>query len=483
MTARIAALVPSLERYVAKGMQSFDDPGLAIGIVNGDRLVYAKGFGVRRKGGEPVTTETIFQIGSTTKAFLATTIAIGIDRGKLAWDDRVVDLFPDFQLKDAWVTREFRVFDLLAQRSGLPPSANDLVGILGADQAAMIRSLRNVEPVSSFRSTFSYTNITHLLAQDVVAKRFKAADWYGIVEAEIFTPLGMKDSSFTAQAIEDAPNHSQGYRWTPEGSVEVPFTQIFPYNFGGAGAINSSVEDLAPWVRLHLAGGVFEGKRIVSAANLAVTKTPRIAITDKLSYAMGWVVQVTPNGPIVWHNGGTPSYGAYIGTALDKDVGVIVLTNETNVGLPDAVGEWVLDRLMGNPDVDHVAAKLEAAKAKAAADQKPLAELAMRRPPPSLASLAGVFSNPDFGDVEGVASGDALILELKATGAKLRLEPRDGDVFAVTLKPEGRFAAVAANFGPLPLGLAQFLVDEHGRLDRFVLATIDGAQSYTFVRR
>ncbi len=105
-------------------------PGLAIGIVVGDKLVYAKGFGVRSKSSSvPVDTRTIFQIGSTTKAFLATTLAIMVDRGKLRWDDRVVDLDPDFQLRDPWVTREFRVFDLLAQRSGLPPYVNDGLGM------------------------------------------------------------------------------------------------------------------------------------------------------------------------------------------------------------------------------------------------------------------------------------------------------------------------------------------------------------------
>ena len=158
MEPRVKALIPDLEAYIQSGMKAFDTPGLAIGIVTGDRLVYAKGFGVRSKAaGAPVDSRTVFQIGSATKTFLATTIAIAVDRGKLHWDDRVVDLDPEFQLKDPWVTREFRVFDLLAQRSGLPPYANDMVGILGADEAAMIRSLRHVEPVSSFRSTFAYT--------------------------------------------------------------------------------------------------------------------------------------------------------------------------------------------------------------------------------------------------------------------------------------------------------------------------------------
>ena len=97
MEARIAALIPELETYIRSGMKAYDLPGLAIGIVTGDRLVYAKGFGVRSKaGGAPVDPRTVFQIGSLTKAFLATTMAIMVDRGKLKWDDRVVDLYPAF---------------------------------------------------------------------------------------------------------------------------------------------------------------------------------------------------------------------------------------------------------------------------------------------------------------------------------------------------------------------------------------------------
>jgi CubicO group peptidase (beta-lactamase class C family) len=152
---QIQALVPSLEDYISANMKSFDVPGLAIGIVAGNNLIYARGFGVRTKGGVPVDSQTLFQIGSTTKAFLSTTMAIAVDRGKLHWDDRIVDLDPDFQMRDPWVTREFRVFDLMAQRSGLPPYANDFLGMLGLDRSAQIRSLRYVDPVSSFRTTFA----------------------------------------------------------------------------------------------------------------------------------------------------------------------------------------------------------------------------------------------------------------------------------------------------------------------------------------
>src|SRR5262249_46750106 len=189
---RVQALIPAIEAYIASGMRGFDVPGLALGIVAGDKLIYVKGFGVRSKsGGMPVDTRTIFQIGSNAKAFLAATEAIMVDRGKLRWDDRVVDLDPEFQLKDPWVTR----FDLLAQRSGLPPLVNDMLAMTDFDEAALIRSLRDVEPVSSFRTTFAYTNITHLLASRIVAKAANAADWNTVLRQELLDPLNMKDSS------------------------------------------------------------------------------------------------------------------------------------------------------------------------------------------------------------------------------------------------------------------------------------------------
>jgi CubicO group peptidase (beta-lactamase class C family) len=267
-------------------MRAFDVPGLAIGIVVGDKLVYAKGFGVRAKGGVPVNTQTLFQIGSATKAFLSTTMAIAVDRGKLHWDDRIVDLDPDFQMRDPWVTREFRVFDLMAQRSGLPPYANDFLDFLGLDRSAQIRSLRYVDPVSSFRTTFAYTNITHILAGRIVARAEGAADWNAVLQSEILDPLGMRDTTYSAAAMTASANHALGHRYTVDGSVEVPFQQLLPYDMDGAGDINSNIEDMAKWVSLQLAGGTTPGgQRIVSAENLAYTHTTKVAMSDKASYA------------------------------------------------------------------------------------------------------------------------------------------------------------------------------------------------------
>lgn len=472
---QVQALAPSLEDYIAANMKSFDVPGLAIGIVAGDKLVYAKGFGVRSKGGAPVDTQTIFQIGSTTKAFLSATMAIAVDRGKLHWDDRVVDLEPDFQMRDPWVTREFRVFDLLAQRSGLPPYVNDFFGALGFDRSALIHSLRYVEPVSSFRTTFAYTNITHILAGRIVAKAEGAADWNAVLQKDILDPLGMKDTTYSATAITAAANHAQGYRYTVDGSIEVPLRQPFPYDVDGAGDINSSIEDMAKWVSLQLAGGTTpEGQRVVSGANLAYTRTPKVAISDKVSYALGWIVQQTPNGDIVWHNGGTHSFGSMVALQLDRKLGMIVLSNQTNVGMPDAIGLWAMDRLLGNPMFDYGAQNLAQAKKTFAEGVKQFARPSNAIPSPPLAALAGSFTNPGFGKAVLRTEGDEATLELVVSGARLRVDPWNGPVYTATLVPDAKFAAIAANLGPLPIAFAQFQTDKNGKPTVLRLTFSDG---------
>jgi CubicO group peptidase (beta-lactamase class C family) len=482
MADRVRALIPDIEAYIASGVKGFDIPGLAIGIVTDDKLVYAKGFGVRSKsGGLPVDTRTIFQIGSNTKAFLAATEAIMVDRDKLRWDDRIVDLYPKFQLKDPWVTREFRVFDLLAQRSGLPPLVNDMLAMLDLNELALIGSLRNVDPVTSFRTTFAYTNITHLLAGRIVANAAGTGDWTAVLQEELLDPLGMNDSTYTAEAIEAASNHASGHRWTPQGTIEVPFTPIFPYHLGGAGNINSNVEDMARWVRMQLGNGTFEGRHIVSPENLAFTRTPKVAVNAQASYDLGWYTLQTPNGSIVWHDGDTRSFGSFVGLLPDRNVGVIILTNESNEEAPLSFGLWILDRLVGNPERDYVADNLKNAKANFEAAAKVFAKHADARPFPARAPLAGNFVNPSFGEAKVTLQGDALVMEFHATTAKLKLEPWDGDVFIATLMPTGQFGPVD-DLGYMTKGFVQFQMGKDGKLDLLHLSTEDG-QAYEFRRK
>lgn len=478
---RVQELIPDIEAYIVSGMKGFDIPGLSIGIVANNRLVYAKGFGIRGKSNRlPVDTRTVFQIGSTTKAFLTATMAIMVDRGKLRWDDRVVDRYPEFRMKDPWVTREFRLFDLPAQRSGLPPLVNDILAMLNFNEPEMIRSLGHVEAVSSFRTTFAYTNITHLLASRIVAKAAGAPDWNAVLQKELLDPLGMKDSTYTAEAIESAADHANGHRWTPKGTIEVPFTPIFPYHMAGAGDINSNIEDMARWVRVQLGNGTFDGRRIVSTENLTYTRMPKVALTDQVSYALGWYNYLTPNGNIVWHDGDALSFGSFVGLVPDKNIGIIILTNETNVEAPNSLGVWILDRILGNAKHDYVAENLKNAKTNFETTAKLFAKPANPRPFPPLAPLAGNFVNPGFGKVTLTAESEALAMQFLTTGAKFRLVPWDGDIFIASLMPIGKFEPIV-DLDYMTKAFAQFQMDKDGKLNLLRLSLADG-QAYEFRR-
>lgn len=480
--ARVTPLMPKIEEDVARGMKLFDIPGVALGIVSGDKLIYAKGFGVRAKGGAPVDPRTVFQIGSTTKAFLATTLAVAVDQGVLNWDDRVADLDPAFQLKDAATTREFRVFDLTAQRSGLPPYVNDILTGLGFPEDRLIRSLRHAEPFASFRSAFTYTNITHLAAGRLLAHLRRERDWNAVVAADILAPLGMSETSATAEAIAASPNHAKGYRWRPEGAVPIPFDPSVPYQLGPAGNLNSTVEDMARWLRLQISDGTFEGREIVSKENLLATRVAKVGMTPTVSYGEGWALTQTPRGRVVWHNGGTNGFGAHVGFLPDYGVGIVILTNLQNQGFPDALAMTAYDLLLGNPATDHITVAFEHAKAEVATDDVRYVRPAQPRPSPDLARLVGTYENEMMGPVHLEAKGEGAVLTFADTGAKLALEPFDGAVFTVRLVDEGRFRPIVEMAGDDPIGFMAFEPDADGALTRLSWL-YDAYQTYQFRRQ
>ena len=205
-----------------------------------------------------------------------------------------------------------------------------------------------------------------------------------------------------------------------------------------------------------------------------------MAVNDKMSYALGWIVAQTPNGAVVWHNGGTPGFGAFVGLDLDRHVGIVILTNQGNVGFPESLGLWIFDRLLGNASVDHVANALERAKTNFSKDDKMFAEPAETRPFPPLAPLCGSFANPTFGKVTLKQDSDALAMTLQ-TGAELKLEPWNGEIFTARLVAKGPFTAAAEDQGPRPAGFVQFQMDKGGKLNVLRLSFDDG-QAYDFRR-
>src|SRR4029434_1357875 len=161
--------------------------------------ICAKGVG----GTQPVDADTVFQIGSTSKAFTAAVVAMQVDDGKVGWGDRVIDQLPNFEMRDPWVTREFQVGDLMAQHSGMPAYAGDGMAILGFPPDYIVAKMKLIEPVTSFRSEFAYVNNLFLVAADL-ARQTSGRTWAENLQQRVFDPLGMRSSSSSQDAFKAA---------------------------------------------------------------------------------------------------------------------------------------------------------------------------------------------------------------------------------------------------------------------------------------
>jgi CubicO group peptidase (beta-lactamase class C family) len=451
-----------LNDYIEKSKKLFDVPGLAIAIVKGETVVYSCGFGVRTKReskNDLVTVDTVFQIGSASKPFLATTMAIMVNKKKMGWHDKVTVYDPEFKLKDPEATKKFEMSDLLAQRSGLPAYSGDMVLMLGASEKQTIASLVDVNPTSIFPTTFSYTNIPQLEAGRIIAKLDALADWNAVLQKELLDPLEMRNSSYTDQSIANAPNHAEGHIWwllqNASRTTTVPFTPIMPYRFAGAGDINSTVMDLANWLKFQMHDGMYNNKQIVSKEVLDFTRVPQVKINDDQSYALGWIVSPMPKDTIIWHKGSTFGFGAFVGWWVKAKTGVVILTNEADHGFPAALAMWRLEWLATGekPNKDYVQQAFDHEVEEYKKEVK------------RYTKLDGLYSSPSFGGASLGWEGYTMILKLD-TGAELKLEPFDGERFTMRLQSTPDFAALAQDLQPFPLGFARFYTkDGHFRLN------------------
>ncbi|HEU0252659.1 MAG TPA: serine hydrolase domain-containing protein, partial [Pyrinomonadaceae bacterium] len=256
----VAQQAPGAEfdAYVNKAIKDWGVPGVAIAIVKDDRIVMAKGYGVRELNRpEPVDEKTLFAIGSSSKAFTAMSLAMLVDQGKLKWDDPATKYLPGFQLFDPYSTRELTVMDLVTHRSGL--TRGDLLWYASDhDRKEVLRRVRFLKPSWSLRARFGYQNIMFLAAGEVIPS-VTGKSWDDFLRERIFNPLGMTSTSTSIKAFAGATNIA-----TPHGKIEDKVQAIAWRNIDNiapAGSINSNVQDMAQWVRLNLGGGTYEKQR------------------------------------------------------------------------------------------------------------------------------------------------------------------------------------------------------------------------------
>ena len=278
--ARAVAAAPDVAPFDAildDALKTWRVPGVAAVIVRDDEVIYLQGAGVRESGKiDPVTPDTLFAIGSLTKAFTTTAVAQLIDDGKAGWDDPVRKHLPSFRLSDPLADRDVTLRDLLCHRTGLARNEPLWYNAPWSLEES-VRRLAFVEPSHSFRSTYEYNNLCYIAAGLAVGSASKST-WREFVQKRQLDPLDMSGVLFTRSAVLLAPDHATPHRRNADDKVETISWFADDDKVRGSGSIKAGVRDLSKWVRFQLAGGVLDGKRLVSASALAETHTPQIVM-------------------------------------------------------------------------------------------------------------------------------------------------------------------------------------------------------------
>ena len=423
-------VLQGLEAVIQEAMASWEIPGLAVGIVKDDELVFAQGLGEREIGtGQPVDENTVFAIGSNTKAFTATALGLLVQEGQLSWDDPVLKFLPGFQLSDPHVTREIKVRDLLCHRSGLPTWGGDLLSYGSTyTQDEILHRIRHIPLTLSFRSDYGYSNMMFSAAGKIVTA-ITHSSWAAFIQQRLFQPLNMTRSSTSINALANADNVAQPHEKIGGKIRAIPYRNLD--NHHPAGAINSTVMDMLQWLRFKLNKGLVGEEQLLKAPILEETHKPHILnpmppemkkampATHFRAYGLGWALLDYRGHLVVSHGGGVDGMLSLTGLLPEINLGVVILTNKLPHFLTSALFYQIVNAYLDVPTHDWNQAWHELdQELKDKKDEKKKEFEANRvqgtNPALNLAEYAGTYTSLIYGQAQVTLEGEILSIHLSA---------------------------------------------------------------------
>ncbi|MGH8187749.1 MAG: serine hydrolase [Steroidobacteraceae bacterium] len=429
-----AAPPRDLDRYVQRVSDTFETPGMAVAIVERGKPAVIRTYGVRRLGeADKVDEQTMFSMGSTTKAFTSAVLAMLVDEGKLSWDSKVVDVLPGFRMYDPYASSEMTVRDLLVHRSGLGLGAGDLLFVPATtlSRAQIVEKLRYIKPATSFRSAYAYDNLLYVVAGQLIEAVCKDT-WENVVRQRVLAPLQMEHTSTSSVTPPGAnkgwPHGRVSTEMRGAGPITPLATQMSFDNSAPAGALNASIGDVARWLELQLGRGLDPrtNVRLYSEAQaremwtsqtlIPVPQNPKplaLAQANFRAYALGWSYSDYRGQPIIAHGGGVLGSVALVLIVPGKDVAFAIMTNSEETSALAAIQYRLLDHYLGVSSPDWIGTLHEVRKARIAKGQEALAASVAAAPAqsgkgPSLSpeKYAGRYRDDWYGHVT-IANGAA----------------------------------------------------------------------------
>lgn len=426
---------------VKQAMQTWQVPGCAIGIVQQGKTIFAKGFGRRDvQNKSPVTPDTIFAIGSCTKAFTCAALGILADEGKLDWDKPVREYMPDFRMFDPVATEHMTARDLVTHRSGLP--RHDMLWYGSSlSRSEMFARLRHLEPSKDIRAVFQYNNLMYLAA-GMLIERIAGMSWEEFMQARLLTPLGMTRTNLSVTTSQTLDDFAKPYHKHKNDITEVPFHNIDA--IGPAGAINSSINDLTQWLKLNLNKGKRGDAQVISEAMLNDIFAPHMVMAGapasdpeigQSAYSLGWMVTAYRGHVMLQHGGGIDGFISLVTLMPNDGVGIVALTNLDASPLTSYITFNALDRLLKLKPAPWMKRMQEnEAKMKAAAAEAEAKKASPKHTSPirTLEEYAGEYEHAGYGRAR--LSVEAEQLHLHYNSFDVPLTHVKGDAFEGNLE-------------------------------------------------
>ncbi len=405
-------------------------PGMAVAVVSRGKVIHMAGYGLRDVAARlPVTTETRFAIASISKSFTVTSLAALSKQGKIEWDRQVRDYLPDFRMYDPVVTERMTIRDLVTHRSGL--ARHDLMWGIGVySREDLYQRLRYLQPNRDFRTAWQYQNLMFTTA-GYLAGKVNGTSWEDLVQSAILTPLRMNASGTSIEALKAASNLALPYALHDADTL-----MLVPWRSTDAiaptGGVHATVDDLTRYLIMHMQGGTFEGKEIITRADSRAMQSPQMTMTQPMtiqagefpelgdeSYGMGLLVTSYRGHRLVHHPGNWDGYSLELSFLPNDSLGVIVLTNMYSTTLRDFLPWLIYDRLLGLPPAGWSARFLDrAARSRANLRNQRAQEEANRVPDTSpshpLTAYLGTYRHPAYGDMVVTEDGGELRLQFGA---------------------------------------------------------------------
>lgn len=473
----LPAALAGIDSYAEEALKTFKVPGAALAVVKDGRVIYQKGYGYRDMANKlKVTPETIFAIGSDSKAFTGTDVGILVDEGKLDLDKPLRDYMPWFRFSDDYLTENVTLRDLLTHRTGV--SRNDAM-LVNPDisRKEIVERIKYLPRTCPFRYSFLYNNLMYITT-GLLIEEITGNTWEEFTQEKILTPLEMKSTSFSIVDSQKNENHALPYRVIDNEIKQIPFAVMDAVS--PAGGINSNVIDMSHWLIMNLDGGKYKDKQIISEKMLKEVHSPQfiagaVSQFEEMTapaYGFGWGISSYKGYNFIRHDGSIDGFEATVAMVPEEKLGVVVLTNNQS-SCPAAIAYNVIDRMLGIeqlPWIDRFAKKQEEAAALQAKASEEIERYRKPNTKPShrLDDYVGVYKNHAYGNVEVKKEGNKL--RFKYRTFDMPLSHYHYDYFFVSDEQKNTF-------------VVKFIIDEKGNITQISVPFDPGVEDYVFDKK